>query len=1689
MSFWSEFLDSFKEAGKGLLGINPASVALQSGASLAGMGIKNPEVAAATGIAAQSAIQQKLISEGISPVTETAIKPFDPVLLLAEKAEKYVFSPYIARPISTAYLATDPDSALYNSDKYGKGFQLSDIKNAYNRSADVSLGQSLLKSPLGGLLALGENQILKANGIDVSGIDLWDDQDIQTNFKDNTLGKWITGTNDFIIKNVAINVAFAGAGAAAKAGATRAGLSTKFKAGDVEAMPVYEKDMYDHINFVEGNGGTQTVIGSEVMNLAASDNIIDITRILKKHTYNPAMPDLVRSTKDPRVVADLILADKGYGPAIERLASLKMSDDLWVIGDGNSVIRNEYLLTGKMPVYTAEQRARWTAAFDDAIAKNPKHQEIYDAFLRQELDDATGVLVTAPVAAGKYYKPIEPIVGKGIVSAARTRTGQLKTARLERDFSDVGGVAQVILGSRVSGPITVLMRKFGTFMPKGIVTNSGLRPMDGIDELMAVFDDAPLFANGSRVITTHTLEQTTVSQYRLQIIDRFVAAKSDGERAAVVKAVNKELAATVAYSRGYFNKQQIDAFVETLMDDVSAVHGSLGKDGFAMDPTTSVRIKVDPVTQRQLANSEAMLPFGELDRMILKAARKQKGAVVGAATTAEQALGTAARGIFEASSRVFSIAQLYRFSYIPKNSIIEPMLAGTLAEGSKFLTPMVKTASASIIKKTAKVIIRNVQKAATLGKSAKKEIQDEVKALSEQYNRAIITRDDAYAIYEAHFGVGARMSPAAKRDWSDSIKERLKDAERDVNVLEQKLNVYAIEYGAPINVPSVYGLRRRIQALKDANDPRFAGEIAAAEMRLARAVEDINSLAPELNVANQQIAQAYDDLGKIFDELGPKVKEQSEIFQVSEGLYAKQPMLDPIQRVTLSNGQVLEFKSFANRDGFGEGYMSEISSNHTRTMELLGNKATVVKMSTIMSRSPKSVTNVSAPEYFDELAYVVNNHLRGDLMVDQILAGATRQDLIKWVATPQGRYYAKTMGVSREELVQLIDDNIIIVNRYLPTAEAKLAAAEGQVMPNQLRGMLAENLDQMSAIHPLDIQYGRPTTISKNVVAAIDSLTSSAWKTLMAPENVIREVWGTSRHSALVAERAEMLLAQGVQMDVATLNQVHHAAAIQLVDEVARTFYTIPRQHRALYLARGLATFPNAAASGIYRYSRFAVKKPRRFAGFLNSYYGLYDSFGVDQDGNPVDDPMKASFLLVPGTKEMGLNNGKGVVINSRATNYIANFPGASWMVPIALSNIYGNKPNDEDEIKNLIDSTFGKIPGYSYDELFPFGIEPDTGTQLKNTFTPAWARNLAMGLKPDMTNKMFVDSWISESNRQWILYDMGKGPKPTEKSVMFGAKSIYMRKFRTQFFSLIGTPQYVESKPDSLYDDYYFSLVNTYQMQGKNIIEANDLAEKDFQAHMQAETGSEFPMDRRFVSAQDSVTYITPSQKAYDRIWDKFPGLTTKLRQIDPSVIGLMVADLPKDYSPQVNKFLKSTTARFPDGTPVNSALKTPQLVEEEIEKSRFWAAYTAEKKRLNDAAVDAQYKSYANVPELKERLRDYALNTLGKGSFAWLQEYKKNATQGNQAQIQAQGLYTIVNDKEFMRQYGKTQFWQHAKGFVDLRNKYAITYRDAPTGTKGDVKDNWIAYLQESIDLWDPTLQRIITRYFENDNLKESS
>jgi hypothetical protein len=1702
MPVWDDFINSLKGAAKGIAQLpgaligNIASSGAQLGAAQTFKG--DPRAAAAAGIAAETGTQKSLKKAGLATVDTSITKVVDPVLYAAQKAEQYVFSPIIARPISTAFLLTDPSSRLYKAGEYGKGFQFSDVIDAYERSEKVSLGVSLLKSnltPLGAFQSL----ILKNGGIDVADVDLWDDAQIKKNFEENTLGKWITGTNDFLIKNIAINVAGAGTAAVVRAGALKAGLNTRFRVGDVNAMPEAEDLINQHIAFRKSGGteGNFTVFGEDVEKLAASTNDIEIKKIIKNHSLNPRIVNLIKDTESPEIVRDFILADKGYAPAIERLATLGMRDDLWVLGDGNLVIQGNYISTGQLPKLTPENSARVLGAYDDAIKKNPKHQEIYDAFLKEVEDPNTGIVSMEPKFFGKNYKPAEPVIGGKVYGAIRSRKQDIGLAVTQRDFSNVGGFTQTVLSPKyINGPTTVLIRTLGTMMPKGFITNSGIRPQNGIDELIATFDDVPLFTRGDKMIVNHENIPMTVSQYRLEIIDKFVSAKTDGDRAAMINNLNTELARTIAFTREFTDANMVDTFVSNLMKDVYTVHGDLKRMGTALDPS-GTRLQVAPKTQAQLANSMPVLPFGELDRMLARAARREKNVVTGGIQTVGGAARDSIRGIFELGNKAFSFSALYRFSYIPKNSIFEPLLAGIMAEGSQFANAMFGSAAKQIIKNNANFVIRNIDKSKTILPNAKNEIQKEIKALSQQYNIAVTNRDITYAKYEQLFADVPGVSPATKREWADVVKEDLRAAEKMVDYLETSLNRYTVEYGKAIEVPSLYSLRRRVQTLKDLPTEarageRYASEIRNAEILIAKASQTINTLAPEINDLDAIIAAKYAKIGEILEELGPKIKKRGEIFSVAEGRYEKKPLLPEMETITLSNGQTIEMPSMRNRNYLGDGYFSEISSNNTRTIEILGNKATVAKFNTIFRNGPQTITNVADPLYFDELAYVVNNFMRGDMLVDQVLAGNSRTTILAWAASNRGKSYASSMGRPIDQLTDMVDEAFSYVNRYLPTKDAQLLAAAGPVRKTDLEQLLGDKLDQMVGIQPIDIPYGNPTGLVKATNQAIDATMAKAWKTLLLPENLIREVYGTIDFKNRMTEKANMLVAQGQEVTLATILSMRQSVAAEMVENISNTFYTIPRQQRGLYLARALTTFPNAAASGIYRYGGFAVKQPGRMGGFLNSYYGLYNSFGVDKYGNPVENPMEAEYLLIPGTKEMGLNDGKGVVVSSRATNFIANLPSGSYLVPLAIGRALSWKVSTEDEIKKTIDKTVGRIPGYSYEELFPYGIEPDLKTQVGRTFTPAWARNLATALNKSTTDEMWVNSLLSEAQRQQILYDMKIGPKPTEESIRKGTESIYLRKFRTQFFSLLGTPQYVESRPDALFSDYYYMLYDKYKAKtdpktGKPLTEmqASKLAEDEFQKQMRLAGGADFPIDRLFTGgARDKVAYFPPSQKAYSRIYEDFSGLAKKLERLDPSLVGLMTADLPRDYNIQVSKFLNDPNATLPGGTVLNSQLKTPQMVEDELTKSRLWKAYTGFKDDLNAAAKKAGYSSYLSVPELKDQLREYA-ETLGAVSAPWFLEYGGGGAAKDSAYYQSVGIKTLVNDKDFMKKFGNTQFWTHAKAFIEYRDSFGKARLDAPTGYKSAIEEQWQLYLEGTLSLWDPTLQRIITRYYSNDSL----
>jgi len=354
----SGIMEGFNAAGYSLGG-GPGGVVAKAGTNIA-----IPRIAAQSGLDLSStaaAEMSTLLNEQITP----KINQYDPLLAVAVGAEKYVFSPVIKRPIATAALVADPTSALYDDGVYGKGFQWDDIRAAYNRTEDVSLGIALTKSLYNPLLHIaGLDEEVKRQGLDLDNVNLWDDADIKKNFTDNTLGRYMSGLTDAVVGNIAIQAGISGTLGASKLLASAAGFTNSLKLKDVESLSKAEKLITDHFT----PGGTKSQFGSDVERLAASKDPNEIMDILSVHTNNPRIVNLVRNTEDPLVVRDFILADKGYGPAIERLTTLNMADDLWIMSDAGKELYANFVKNGELPQFTFEQRKRVSKAFDDSIA-------------------------------------------------------------------------------------------------------------------------------------------------------------------------------------------------------------------------------------------------------------------------------------------------------------------------------------------------------------------------------------------------------------------------------------------------------------------------------------------------------------------------------------------------------------------------------------------------------------------------------------------------------------------------------------------------------------------------------------------------------------------------------------------------------------------------------------------------------------------------------------------------------------------------------------------------------------------------------------------------------------------------------------------------------------------------------------------------------------------------------------------------------------------------------------------------------------------------------------------------------------------------------------------------------------------------------------------------------------------------
>lgn len=1596
------------------------------------------------------------IQENESFLRQGGEKIADVALTVAAWLGQKVISPYITRPMATAALLTDADSPLYKPGKYEKGFQLKDVVDAYNRSAKVSTMQALTKSEIIPGFSPLSKSILSNGDIDLDEVDVWDDASIKRNFSDNVIGKWYTGIGDFILGNKGVGVAGAGVVAGTRTLGKSAGVVTKGK-----TVAQFESEINSGIAFINGQpDGVQSVAANHMKTLADTEDINLISGIVRKYSTNDRLVPLIAQSKSIENVRDMVLADKGDLAAMQRLADSSPSDLLGMSG-ALDTIKSEFLITGQRwhPEGTAKRRIE--DAFEDAIAKDPRMDDVRKAFLDDTYE---------PIHGGKNYFPAEPVMFKSAAIKAGEKIRDVKQDAYYRmkqnDFDNL----------ELTNPWNNITSRFfrltGTRMPTGWVTFSGMRPFEAQIELAATLDNLKMFINGADKVEISPNVFVTAAKLRKDWDLKFALAKPGVEKIKVLEEIDKQLGMSMAFKHGYYDVAEIEARIADFRATINKGLTDFHDTGYALDQAGN-RITSNPQTARQLAESFRFTPWDEVERMFLSTEKNSKGKI----NTERAKYGI--KSTYNNLSKVWTFDVLARPMFVIKQSLAEPILSVTLAQGLDATMKMIPTFTKRFLYNNK--MRRGELLSKTMNKSEYRAATKDVEARAEMFSKAVTIKDRLEA--EVAGMLKGTHSPAAIADNLKVAREELAAARVLLDRMELSIrDAMPVRAGFPDAIPSITVLERRLAWLKanPRHSAKLGDKIAEAELAIDNYHASINRISPDeydIALKDDAVAKAYDDIKAALDELGEATARQAEVFGKSAEFKKRYYGEDTVE-ITV-HGVPMTVDSFiASDSSFAAAIRAEVGNARTRETTYLGEAAIGTYKSSYERHVPGGPIRVGNPKYFEEKAYIANRFMRKDPLVDLILQEKGLDELMEWAATTPGRTYLNQFNISPKQYEGFIYKKISLVHREFPSEVARAEIFKREVTSQELATWL-NKADELYDIHPSDHPYGigAPVLGKGSFNEGINRGINYVFNQLMKPENPIREQYFNNLATTQVARRAEAAMAQGVTVTPRQLNAWRQAAGREALQEMEKVVYTSHRQHRLIHLARAGVAFPNATLNAFYRYGRLAAKNPVITTQFLNNYNRAFTNFGIDQYGNPTTDISKIAHIVIPGTKELGLNKGQGIALNAKSIGFLLNTPSPSYISTLAMGNIMKKYPTTEKTFQNW----FGEY----YEVMFPYGANSD----IKRAFTPVWLNAALNYARGDISKDDYWRSYVSVTNYHNMLFDLGVEKKrPTDADLERETRALWAQKFFWGFVSPFGVPAKVETNPMGIFNTYFNSAVERHRAEGHNDQDAKTLAGED----MLATFGMDFMLDRVTYSGGTKNIHMNPTVEGYNRIWNENPELAGQLAHIvdgDPSLVDLMVADLgynDEEFSQVIFNKLNEKGKTLPNSSQLVTALrKSPQEIEDARIKYRTWQDYHNLRVALEAKITDG--RSLRAHKELSGVLEAIARGPLREQSQSWYDDWNI-AENGDASYGRARGLHLLITNKKHMAKYGDTKFMQDVQVFMGVRTQVANIYQMLPDGDprKSILKERYLTMIDKNRAQWDPALSSMIEFYFLNDNLK---
>lgn len=584
--------------------------------------------------------------------------------------------------------------------------------------------------------------------------------------------------------------------------------------------------------------------------------------------------------------------------------------------------------------------------------------------------------------------------------------------------------------------------------------------------------------------------------------------------------------------------------------------------------------------------------------------------------------------------------------------------------------------------------------------------------------------------------------------------------------------------------------------------------------------------------------------------------------------------------------------------------------------------------------------------------HIINHQFAQDELGQQALAGASVEDMTRWLTTdPRGSAYFKQLGIRNDspeylaqsvkaDIDELVDD---------PDIRAKALTPEGV------------SADDLEKAYP-KLEYRPDVHVGQTYAGARETLATSQkifrlWFDTMAGIPAAR--W--SRHplfnqlyeghaKAIVAKEAAM----GTRHTTADADRIAETARRLALKDTRNLVFDVTHRSDAVAALRLASPFFAAVSEGWQRWGRIIADRPET-VGYAAKFFNTPLSLGMVQDGNgnAVDrygyayDPESKKRYLVPKTDrhivtrlpKWMLSWGAGVLFNADASGKInlsqdsMNLvfsgdpvfnPGTGPIVQIPVQEFVADKPDL---------AALARAAG-----VLPFGVDTSTTStsgRFANAVLPRSFRQFMTAF--DTSDSRYQGVKLHIMQQAAFEHDHLGKPMPSPQAIADRVRSYWLFSAASAFLGPIAGRR---EDPYQFYRDQY------YKLRASNAFTADDEFIKRY--------GESYFV---FAQAQSKNAAHLEANRGAVALSKKHAGLIADMPELGALVVGPNGTGSPFDpdsYAYQLNTPL----------TPGSNVMQRGRLSADEAmaenQRRLGWARYTAQMHRIEAKLHRAGFQSF---------------------------------------------------------------------------------------------------------------------------------